>query len=236
MLDLRQAVNCLSLVLWRRPEYTKRVLDSLSRCDGISSYIIIIGIDGEGSEEVVKLARAVSFCPTLILLHNQHKGCNLNTKLTLMYAFQHFDYVIHLEDDTPLAPDGLRFFEWARQFGNDPAIYTVSGWGLLPKPPSSKDDPAKAVRRGHYSCWTWATWKDRWQEMQQGWTTGDDQNASWDYRVGELRGNRAQIQPVVSRTINIGAELGTHRGDYPLTEWAGMKGFKAPEKYVADWL
>jgi GNT-I family protein len=231
-------MKALSLCLWRRPAYTRMVLDSLARCPEIGGYVLFAGVDGGGCPGVLRELHAFSACRVVTSVRPEHIGCNQNTKLTLVEAFQASDYVIHLEDDTPLAPDGLRFFEWAHQFGVDPSVFTVSGWGILPKPDPHPDDPARVIRCDHFSCWTWATWRDRWQEMLKDWTTGGDMDtdASWDCQVGRIRGDRFQIKPVISRTTNIGSDLGTHRGDCLVEDWAGRDGFVPPKEFVATWL
>lgn len=230
------------MTCWRRPAYTGRVLDSLRKATGIGSYHLFVSVDGEGDPAVEKLLGRVDFCPFSVSSNGHHIGCNANTHAALAMAFTEADYVIHLEDDTPLAPDALRFFEWCKQFGNDSRVFTVSAWGVLPRPSARPNDSALAVMRQHFSCWAWATWKDRWLEMQAKWTVGPDHSqggdhTSWDFVLDRnVRGARFQIQPVVSRTTNIGSDLGTHRGDCLVVDWAGSPGFQAPPAYIADWL
>lgn len=228
-------MKVITLAAWRRPDYTKQVLDSIRRAHGVEDYALLIGVDGKGHEDVVKLVRSVDFVPSQVLINNQHVGCNLNTKYILMYAFQHFDYVIHLEDDTPIAPDALRYFEWASQFTSDPTVFVVSAWGVLPRGKAQPNDHQRIVKTGLFSCWGWATWKDRWLEMQQAWSLDGDMHKSWDIRVDEVRGSRYQLQPIISRSNNIGEHLGTHRGACHVGEWAGSPGFKTPTEYQQDW-
>lgn len=228
-------MRAISISAWRRPDYFKQVLDSLKKCHGIEDYILYIGIDGKGDERVVEMARAIDFVPVQMLLNNRHLGCNQCTKHIQMYAFKHFDYVVHLEDDTPLAPDALRYFQWAEQFVQDLSIFSVSAWGVQPREAENHNDNARVVKKQWFSCWAWATWQDRWREMQHEWTTGSDSDKSWDIRVDEVRGPRYQIQPIVSRSNNIGEHLGTHRGACHVGDWAGSPGFASPTEYQKDW-
>jgi hypothetical protein len=57
--------------------------------------------------------------------------------------------------------------------------------------------------------------------MLEHWTTGDDYSLSWDVRLSELRADRVQIAPMISRAVNIGELLGTHRGRADLPFWRG---------------
>jgi hypothetical protein len=225
-------MKAISLCLWRRPNYTRTVLESLARCSEIGTYTIFAGIDGGGDASVIKELNAFNACRVISVLRKQHVGCNENTKLTLAEAFQESDYVIHIEDDTPIAPDALRFFEWANQFGSDKSVFTVSGWGVLPKPEPQPNDPARIFRIYNFSSWVWATWKDRWDEMLQNWSTRGDMDHSWDCQLDVIRGSRVQIQPVISRTTNIGNVLGTHRGECLVENWAGREGFSSPEEFI----
>lgn len=227
-------MKAISLCLWRRPEYTRKVLESIRVQPGGSDYTLFIGIDGEGPDPVAAIADSIKFAPKQIVRHRSHVGCNQNTKLTLARAFEKSDYVIHLEDDTPLGLDALKYFEWAQQFGTDRSLFTVGAWGIIPKLASKPQDNEVAIRRSHFSVWAWATWKDRWLEMERDWTTESDTKLSWDYQVDKVRAGRFQIQPIVSRSNNIGSDLGTHRGDYLLAEWAGSKDFKIPTTYRLD--
>lgn len=229
-------MKAISLCLWRRPNYTRTVLESLARCPEIGAYTIFAGIDSGGNPGVITELDAFTACRVVRAIRPEHVGCNQNTKLTLADAFSESEYVIHLEDDTPIAPDGLRFFEWASQFGSDKSIFTVSCWGLLPKPEPHPDDPARAVKIMHLSIWTWATWKDRWEEMLKDWSTGGDVDASWDHQMDRIRGDRVQIQPVISRTTNIGEVLGTHRGECLIADWAGREGFVPPNEFIPTWI
>jgi len=229
-------MKAISLCLWRRPNYTRTVLESLARCPEIGTYTIFAGVDGGGDAGVIGELNKFNACKVVSTIRKEHIGCNQNTKLILADAFQESDYVIHIEDDTPVAPDALRFFEWANQFGSDQSVFTVSGWGILPKLDAHPDDDARVFRVYNFSSWLWATWKDRWQEMLQKWTNGGDMNHSWDCQLDAIRGDRVQIQPVISRTTNIGNILGTHRGECMIADWAGREGFVLPKEFIPTWV
>lgn len=234
-------MRAISLCLWKRPKYTASVIESLKRSPGIGDYWLFIGMDGGGDDKVLQQAKAIDFCKTTILLHNQHVGCNNNTRFVLSDAFTYFDYVVHLEDDTVLAPDALHYFEWAQQFGNDERIFTVSGWrhpdGWLPEKGGTMPDgeESKVSLGFFYTCWGWATWRNRWYEMLRGWTQSDDHTLSWCRAVSTVRGERWEMQPRISRVTNIGAEMGNHRGDCQLSFWAGSPDFRVPKEFVSAW-
>lgn len=227
-------MKLISMTMFRRPEYAKRVLEALSKCDGIEDYTLVISIDGSpmhpGIRDLCRLFRESCIVDKIIILPaNQQLGCNRNTKRVLNIGFGIADYVIHVEDDVVLAPDALRYFEWAKQFGSDKSVFTVGAWchgnnkGIK--------DPELVGRQHFFTCWGWATWKDRWNEIAKKWTMKNDMVLSWDSRMSEIRDKRVEIVPYVSRAINIGDLGGTHRGASTPDNWAGEEGFKKPTTY-----
>lgn len=234
--------HALSLCLWRRPTYTRQVLEALSKCDGIQKYQLFVWIDGPRNagdevEAVRKLAHSIDFAPKIILARDFHVGCNLNTFGALYEAFKDHDYVVHVEDDVVLSTDALRWFEFGRQFAFDKNIWCVGAWrhehGWLPG--NGEQAPGENFRYGlqkGFWIWGWATWKDRWEEMRAGWTRHYDasSNNSWDTVLTKtVRGNRMSLLPYISRAINIGEHAGTHTGATILPYWAGSSGFVQPK-------
>lgn len=230
----------ITMCHWRRPEYTRVCLEYLSRCHGINDYTVFIHIDGNGDPKV--LQESLRIKPVVkvlqIIEHKSHLGCNGNTLRALENGFGFSDFVIHIEDDIIVARDGLRFLEWASQFENDPAIFTVGIWrhpsGWLPtmKIPWIPGHERKAGTVVGFYVWGWATWQSRWKEMRNGWTRDNDRTGSWDtILTRKVRGNRLSLQPYIGRANNIGEHLGTHRGAAWECHWADSPGFKEPDGF-----
>lgn len=227
-------MNAISMTMWRRVDYARSVLDALSRNPGIGSYELFIGIDG-GPQAMP--TPVIDFAKAHIVRRPQHIGCNQNTLLTLREAFAHSDYVIHIEDDVLVAPDTIRYFEWARQFGDQRDLFTVTCWrhpdGWLPQKRGTPEFQSGSVRKvPHFDCWGWATWRDRFAEMEHGWTTKTDRVLSWDTRVQEIRGYRYELSPMIGRAQNIGRKNGTHRPGMLVSYWAGSPEFRAPNQFT----
>jgi hypothetical protein len=71
-------------------------------------------------------------------------------------------------------------------------------------------------RRCWFTPWGWATWKDRFEEMESVWDF-QGKNGSWDTTINHtVRKDRWELFPTVSRIQNIGGEMGTH---VPNNEW-----------------
>lgn len=226
---------------WRRLEYSRRTIYALSACPEAKDYTVLIHIDGPPDPGIVALAKSVQplFANVLVEPSQTHLGCNGNTRKALEHGFSLGDFVIHVEDDVLVAQDALRYMEWASQFASDQNLFTVSLWrhdkGWLPSTPDKPKPPdtdGLAENYPRFAVWGWGSWADRWEEMKRGWTTGGDMDASWDIVLTEkVRAARCDLSPHCSRAVNIGADLGTHRGDVPLSYWAGSADFVLPLEY-----
>lgn len=220
---------------WRRPKYTLESLQALSRCRGIEGYKLLAFLDYPTDHAVVRHCAEVNWADVEIHTTRSHLHCNGNIRRALRRGFEVSDYVIHVEDDIVLSPDAIQLFEWYRQFGADKRLYNVSTWrhpdGWLPgrgKFPANQNLQGKVKEAPGMYIWGWATWRDRWEEMEAHWSTKDDQTLSWDTALTRYRHDtgRVCLCPLIGRAINIGKELGTHReADIP-PYWAGSPGFK----------
>lgn len=227
--------GCLTMTLWRRPDYTRQALESLKSCIGINEYDLIIGInpDKDTVDELTQMALAVNFCRSCtVLVHSIDIGCNLNKKDVLGRAFADHDYVIQFDDDVLLAPDTLQYFEWAKQFEPVPEIFTVSAWrhaeGWLP---GTHEKPhlidTRISRQAFFSCYCWATWRSRWEEMRAAWPEYNPGPYFDEVLCTKTRGARYEVCPFVSRAINIGVDRGLHDGTAQIFPyWADSLSFE----------
>ena len=205
-----------------RPGYTSEVIDSLSQCYGIKDYLLIICIDRLGGEsnspanaDVIECINNISFCEKVII-ENPHKlDCSRNTQQALSLGFDETDFNIHIEDDTVPSRDALKYFEWCeKEFRNRDDIFTVSGYsGKLDDSHRMKKRPEQcmglALKNDWFTGWGWATWKDRWEHINNVW---DKHGGGWDVSLNKERKilSKKEIIPVLSRFNNIGAEGGRH--------------------------
>ncbi len=192
----------VTLTLYRRADYTQRVLNALAACDGIGDYHVIMHLE-PGHPDVLRVAQAATFARKTIVENEDRLGCAVNTLCALDHGFQHADFVIHLEDDTVPARDCLRYFEWAgRTYRDDPQVFSISAYSRG-QPPAEQWDEVE--RTPWFTPWGWATWRDRWREVAPQWRA-----RGWGTLMNELRGQRIEIRPLLARCQNIGAERGEH--------------------------
>ena len=120
----------ITVKLWNRPEYIKRVVVALEKLEKINEYKVIFSVDksNDGELQKIKTILEKSSLNKEIYYHPTNLGCAGNTRFCLILGFDNkeVDYVIHLEDDTIPAKDYLEFMEWGyEQSKNDPNIFAI---------------------------------------------------------------------------------------------------------------
>jgi len=202
----------------------------LAACDGIGEYLVGIFVDHR-CDETLRVAREIAVSAGWQMkVSAAPLGCNKAIGESLLWGFADMGslYHIHLEDDTVPAPDCLRWFEWAKQFGINPNVFTVSAY--------SRDTDGAAYQaraRQWFTPWGWATWGDRWAEIEPRWP---DRWPSWDTVMNwQVRGDRRELHPHLARVQNIGCFGGAHT---PPTVWAMNhynRNYAGPDAAVSQW-
>lgn len=190
------------MTAWRRPEYTKRVIDSLKNCIGFEEYTLLPTIE-PGYPEVIKLFERLPNCDMVV--NDRLLGCATNTLKSLQRGFDISDFVIHIEDDTVPGIDSLKYFEWIYNvYKDDKEVFTATAYNNI-----KQIDPQNyftIYKRHWFTPWMWATWKDRFEEMKKRWHF-----TIWDVNINKIiRKNRYEIRPNLPRSQNIGEYMGTH--------------------------
>ncbi len=208
--DLGEGMN-ITVSGYNRPDYLRRTLSALSRCDGIGTCRVVVLLDPcDETDEQADLASKFGF---EVLRHQQRLGCNRAIGVAFSHGFSELgsEFHLHFEDDTVPCRDALRWFAWARDhYRDDPAVMNVSGYQKI-----SNGCLGECGLRRWFTPWGWGVWRDRWLGLHLGWIQGDE--TSWDVIVNHaLRAGRYEAFPTVSRIQNIGAEKGTH---VPSPEW-----------------
>lgn len=208
-------MKVIASTLYRRPEYTKQMMDGLLSCDGIEDYLVLFCVE-PGHPEVAELTNwfATQHAGTVSIYNPKLLGCTANIKqaLTRGFAVPNTDYVIVVEDDIVLHKDALKYFEWANSsYKDDKSVFSVCAYRRSDEVSMAYD----ISRNKWFTPWGWATWRDRWQEIRAKWD--GETTESWDRVIQfNIIGDRYEIYPHLARSQNIGAELGTY---CPSPEW-----------------
>lgn len=191
----------------KRPYYLEQTLEALSHCAGIERYRVTVFCDRSPVQgQCVELVERFGFVP---VTPSQRPNASLNTTRAISSAFDAgASYSLHLEEDTVPARGALLWFEWAERFGEDPTVFSVSGYHQEPSGESHE-----CSLRSWFTPWGFATWADRWATFR-----GKPKRNGWDERLNKQR-ERAGLKeayPCVSRIQNIGALEGLH---VPSAQW-----------------
>lgn len=158
------------LFVFNRPTQLKETLECLK-----DNYIDLLYVfadgprdksDKEGVTQVRKLIDEIKWVKTKKFYSNQNKGLSQSIQYGLGEVFKHHDAAIIIEDDVCVAPKFYDFMcKTLDTYQNDSKIAGTTG---LRYPFSRKNldsftgDVFLAPR---FSSWGWATWKDRWDEI-----------------------------------------------------------------------
>jgi len=197
-------MRTITMTLFNRPQYTKRVIDGLSRCNGIKKHHLLIFID-PGNSEVINLANNINFTSKEIIINKTRQGCDTNIYNAINTGFSKSDYNIHIEDDICPGKDMLKYFEFCDyRYKYDLSVLTVCAYH---KANCDKYYYDKLFRNPWFTPWGWATWKNRWDDIKKKWSFG----GGWDVHLNNvIRGNRFEIRPHLARSQNIGEKGGAH--------------------------
>jgi len=231
-------MKVITMTAWRRPDYFNRVVNSLISCEGIDEYTIVVGFDFGYPKEVEEMNMTLksSGLNFMALNREENYGCAKNTLAILEAGFNMADRVIHVEDDTVLHPQSLRWFEHnLERFEHDERIFSVSGYvnGDLNNKSLDGDWTESNIVgiRDNFTCWGWATWRRVWDEIKDNrfgsrWKRGyngdncgwgndfleaiiKDDKGSWAWPMNRYwRKNRFEIAPHTSFIQNIGLDGG----------------------------
>jgi hypothetical protein len=203
--------TAIAITLCSRPDYTRQVLNALSKCDDVDAYPIFLCCEPV-SQEVIDAAKMFASLPHIhatVLQGTKRLGCNVNTYAAIAHGFSEADAVITLEDDTVPARDFLRFCSWGlKEYRNDPDVFSICGYQRTPLDEITYR--SAVVRESWFTPWGWATWRDRWDSVRDTWPANDVE-VSWDTVLDKMtRRNRCEVRPMLARIQNIGGEGGAH--------------------------
>ena len=208
-------MKTISISLYKRPKYTKILLDHLDRCFDIENYKIFICCE-PGHNEVIDMAKNFRTNQTTTILNRQKLGCTKNIYQCLYIGFNNSNFHIHLEDDIIPGKDFLLYCQYHEIMSNDQDIFSICGYNkdhLC----NNRNSPSLSTTRQWFNPWGWATWVDRWNNIiVKSFEKSFTSHISWDVILHNMIRDKLEIYPLISRTQNIGAEHGTY---CPGSEW-----------------
>ncbi len=237
----------IALFVYKRAHHTAGTIAALSQCPEARESDLLVFADGprnESERPAVEASRAVvanaeGFRSVHLTARERNVGLSKNLVSGVEEALSRSDQIIVLEDDIEVTPDFLTFMNAALEYyASRPEVFSISGY-LYPvdlDPRFSFD----TFLFSRFSCWGWATWRDRWNQIEwkkpgraeflrseefwQIWRISNDlpeimldlidgKNDSWAilFNLTQIRSNGYSVHPVQSLARNTGFDgTGTH--------------------------
>lgn len=156
------------LIIFKRPELTRRVLQAIA---AVRPRVLLVAADGPRSadEKVLcdatrEILRDVNWpCEVRTNYADQNLGCGVRVYTAIDWAMDQFEELIILEDDC--IPDPSFFYfcqELLERYRSDTRLMHISGNNFLP--PQIR--PATSYYFSKYThAWGWATWRRAWKHF-----------------------------------------------------------------------
>ena len=166
------------LFVYRRPDHTHRVLESLaSNPEAIESELIVFAdmpdttkpYDSRIAEDVLRVCIVAQsflgrFKSVEWHLAESHLGLAESTRAGLTNVFSRYDTAIVLEDDVLVSRDFLKFMNEGLEYHRK-TDYIFSLTGFCPKIDTSFYTPFSTFLYPRFWTLGWATWKDRFDSI-----------------------------------------------------------------------
>ena len=160
------------LIIWRRPDTTKVVINAIKNIKPSSIYIACDGPRLGLEEELEKVNSTKNLaiesidwdCKVKTRFSEVNLGCRDGVSSAISWFFEHVNEGIILEDDVLPHPE---FFEYCQlcleKYRADNRIWAISGKQTRAEQEIlGKYSSAPLHLRYNFSCWGWATWRNRW--------------------------------------------------------------------------
>ena len=154
------------LIIFKRPELTRRVLRSIAAAKPSTLLVAADGPRGEFEAEACAQTRAVISeidwpCNVITNFADKNLGCGIRVYTAIDWALSIFQEVIILEDDCVPNPSFFTFCEeLLATYRDDERVMHISGNNFVDRASASP----YSYRFSKYThAWGWATWRRAWQ-------------------------------------------------------------------------
>lgn len=155
------------LIIFSRPDVTRRVFESIARLRPSRLFVIADGArpGRAGEADRVAAVRAIVEsvdwpCEVNRAYASENLGCRRRVVSGLNWVFDQVEHAIILEDDCLASPAFFRYCEeMLETYRADPRVFAVSGSNFR-----RRSEPPGHYLSNFALMWGWATWRDRWRQ------------------------------------------------------------------------
>ncbi len=218
------------MTAWRRPQYTRKVLQSWSEVRGIEEVPFTVFLEPSDRQEQMREVIRGSGLGIDLRENTELLGVDVNIAKGAAALFREnpkLSYLIFAEDDLIVSTDVLEYFLWCEGEFYDRRQVLVA-CAHTDDDAREDADPSEVVLGQRFRCWVWATWRDRWEEtLLPTWDydtstseyPGDPCDWAWNLDLRIIpRGGFRTVLPAASRSQNIGKWEGVHANPGLYTE------------------
>ena len=157
----------IAFFAYKRPEHTRKSLESLSQNEGAESSDLFIFCEGakriedeEAVRQVRQVVRSKQWCGNVhIIEHEKNMGCANSIIYGVTKICEEYGSVIVLEDDMVTSPYFLTYMNESLEiYSNDDRVISIHGYIY----PVKSKLPETFFLRGA-DGWGWATWQRGWK-------------------------------------------------------------------------
>lgn len=158
----------VALIIFNRPDCTKRVLEAIAAARPRQLFVIADGprpghpTDAERCAATRALIETVDWdCPVITNFSDVNLGCKLRPESGIDWLFEQVEEAIILEDDCLPDPSFFPYCEeMLERYRDDERVMVISGFNFF-----GQTQEAKQSYYFSYlgSTWGWATWRRAWK-------------------------------------------------------------------------
>ena len=161
----------IAFFAYKRPEHTRKSLESLAKNHGAESSELFIFCDGvkkledkEAHQQVREVVKSQRWCGQVHIIEREHNMGLANSVIKgVTDLCGKYGKVIVLEDDLVLSPFFLEYMNKALDiYEADCQVIQISGHMFPVKFPPSQND---CIFLPFTTSWGWATWQRAWQHF-----------------------------------------------------------------------
>ena len=153
---------------FNRPQKLRRILAALSQQNIDRLVLFVDGPRNDADLPQVEACRALArsvdwISPEFHFWEQNHGLVGIIDNISL--ALQAYSWAVFVEDDCLPMPGFYAFMRQAmEQYINSPEVFSICGYQPLLKC-DFQNSPYTVVSSARFSCWGWASWRDRWQSI-----------------------------------------------------------------------
>ncbi len=168
------------ITAWNRPEKINKLINSLRELKPEILYFSCDGPKNKTQKELMKIYQTRKIinenidwkCDIRKNFNDFNLGCKLNMIKSINWIFEDNDKAIIIEDDCIPHPDFFKFcYLLLEKYKNDHEIWNINGTNLQN---GNLRGNSSYYFSKYFHSWGWATWRDRWNRIDENLDTYED--------------------------------------------------------------